>query len=162
MSYLTQDMLHELFEYRDGDLIRKVSTSSNAAAGKIAGHVRRDGYRDIRINGKSYLTHRLVFLMHNGYLPKQVDHIDNERSNNRIQNLRPATNSENLWNQSISSNNASGFKGVSWRKDKKRWGVYVRKDGKGHWGGLHDTPEEANEAAMKLREKLHGEFVRHA
>ena len=162
MIEITKDLLHELFEYRDGDLIRKVSTSGNAPAGGVAGHARRDGYREIQINGKSYQAHRLVFLMHHRYLPKQVDHIDNNPCNNCIENLRPATNSENNCNQAITSRNTSGFKGVSWRKDKKRWGVYVRKDGKGHWGGLHETAEKANQAAMKLREKLHGEFVRHA
>lgn len=162
MSDLTQDLLHELFEYRDGDLIRKVSPQHNAPVGSVAGTVRRDGYRDIRINAKSYLTHRLIFLMHHGYLPQFIDHIDNNRSNNRIENLRPATNGENSWNQAITSLNTSGFKGVSWDKKAQRWRVQVGNDSKKHWGGYYNTAEEANEAAMKLREKLHGEFVRHA
>ena len=162
MSDLTQDLLHELFEYRDGDLIRKVSTSSNAPAGGVAGYVHATGYRKIQINGKRYYAHRLVFLMHHGYLPQFIDHIDNNRSNNRIENLRPATRGENQWNQAIASCNTSGFKGVFWHKEAQKWYARVEKDSKKHWGGLHDTPEEANEAAITLREKLHGEFVRHA
>ena len=162
MSDLTQDLLHELFEYRDGDLIRKVSTGARGQAGGVAGYARRDGYREIQINGKSYLTHRLIFLMHHGYLPQSIDHIDNDTLNTRIENLREATASENGWNSAIRSRNTSGFKGVSWNKQNKKWRVGVQKDGKTHDGGYHDTPEDANEAAMKLREKLHGEFVRHA
>jgi hypothetical protein len=162
MSDLTQDLLHELFEYRDGDLIRKVSTSTRAPVGSVAGYASRDGYRRITINRKKYKAHRLVFLMHHGYLPQFIDHIDNERSNNRIENLRPATHGENLCNQAIASHNTSGFKGVSWNKQHKKWYVQVQKDGKKHDGGYHDTAEEANQAAIKLREKLHGEFVRHA
>lgn len=162
MSDLTQDLLHELFEYRDGDLIWKVSTNSRAPAGKIAGTVRPAGYRGIQINGKLYLAHRLIFLMHSGYLPRFIDHIDNDQSNNRIENLRAATQIENLWNQAINSSNTSGFKGVVFHKATGKWRAQVQKDNKRHWGGYHDTAEKANEAAIALREKLHGEFVRHA
>ena len=83
---LSADLLHELFEYVDGTLVRKVTTGSKAQAGMTAGFL--DGkYRRVGINGKEYRTHRLVFLMHHGYLPKQVDHIDNNSLNNRIENL---------------------------------------------------------------------------
>tara|TARA_R110000796_G_scaffold4218_8_gene16048 strand:- start:189 stop:677 length:489 start_codon:yes stop_codon:yes gene_type:complete len=161
MSDLTQDLLHELFEYRDGDLIWKGSTGGNAAAGKIAGTANAEDYRRIAVNRKLYQAHRLVFLMHHGHLPRFIDHIDNDPRNNRIENLRPATNGQNQWNQAIASHNTSGFKGVSWNKRKKKWYARVYKDDKCHFGGYHENAEEANEAAIALREKLHGEFVRH-
>lgn len=157
---LSVDLLHELFEYVDGTLVRKASTGPRALAGTAAGCLDAR-YVRVEINHKSYRIHRLIFLMHHGYLPKNVDHIDNNSLNNRIENLRGASKSENCWNQGVSLTNTSGYKGVSFSKAAGKWRVQVSQHGKKHWGGHHDTAEEANEAAMALREKLHGEFARH-
>lgn len=157
---LSQDLLHELFEYRDGELIWRVRRG-NVAVGAVAGTVGTHGYSQIGINRVLYLTHRLIFLMHNGYLPKYVDHIDGDKLNNRGDNLREATHSQNLCNTGARSDNTSGYKGVTFIKNMGKWRAQVMKNGKYHYGGYHDTAEEANEAATALREKLHGDFVRH-
>ena len=81
MRELTVDLLNHLFEYdkETGNLIRKIQ-NQGARKGNIAGTLRPDGYYQIAIDKKLYLTHRLVFLMHKGYLPAILDHINNERS----------------------------------------------------------------------------------
>ena len=115
-----------------------------------AGGLKASGkYRLLGINNKDYRTHRLIFLMHHGYLPKQVDHIDNNKLNNRIENLREATKSrEQLQLHHSLSDNTSGYKGVSFHKRCGKWHVQVkRQHGKKYSGGFHDTAEEANEAA---------------
>tara|TARA_R110000772_G_scaffold7665_2_gene25848 strand:+ start:4158 stop:4649 length:492 start_codon:yes stop_codon:yes gene_type:complete len=158
---LSADLLHELFEYVDGTLVRKVTVGPRGKAGMTVGGSNGNGYMKVQINGKFYQNHRLIFLMHHGYLPKQVDHIDNDPLNNRIENLREASRAENSWNAGVSSTNTSGYKGVGFFKQTGRWRVRVKQHGKTHHGGLYDTAEEANEVAMALREELHGEFVRH-
>jgi len=65
----------------------------------------------------------LIFLYHHGYLPKFVDHIDGNKKNNRIENLREATKSQNAMNQKVSTRNTSGIKGVMWHKRDKKWFV---------------------------------------
>lgn len=88
MSELTQECVRSLFDYRDGELYWKVSRGNGMKIGDLAGTVRTDGYRSIQINGKLYLAHRLIFLYHYGYIPKEIDHIDSNPSNNNISNLR--------------------------------------------------------------------------
>ncbi|RKZ99884.1 MAG: hypothetical protein DRQ42_06770, partial [Gammaproteobacteria bacterium] len=113
---LTQELVKELFDYVDGKLIRiKVSHKNlNMFLGKEAGHVSKFGYRLIKINGKTYRAHRLVFLYHKGYMPEEVDHINGSKSDNRIENLRSANRQENQWNRKTGSNNTSGIKGIAW------------------------------------------------
>lgn len=94
MSDLTQDLLKELFSYRDGDLYWKKSRSG-IKIGCSAGTIDDRGYRVIKINGKSYKGHRLMFLYHHGYLPEFLDHVDGDPLNNDIDNLREATKQEN-------------------------------------------------------------------
>ena len=86
---ITKELLNELFEYRAGNLYRKRNS-------KKAGTVRPDGYCQIRVGNKFYLTHRLVFLMHYGYLPDLLDHIDNNPLNNHLDNLQVVTQRENI------------------------------------------------------------------
>jgi hypothetical protein len=98
---ITQEKLHELFEYRDdGNLIRKVSVQSNAKEGDVIGSVNNCGYLHARIDRKSYKVHRLIFLYHHGYLTDglHMDHIDGNKTNNRIENLREVTKSQNKMN----------------------------------------------------------------
>jgi len=158
---LTQDLLNELFEYRDGVLYWKVAKSNNVKVGDVAGSLNGRGYLYTRINSKKYLTHRIIFLMHHGYLPYCLDHIDGNKINNRIENLRPATTSENCRNSRIGKNNTSGFKGVSWYAPCKKWKARLMINKKEKYIGLFKTLEEAVEAVKKAREELHGEFARH-
>ena len=119
----TQKLLHQLFEYKGGKLYWKVDAAYNVKIGDVAGTTDSKGYKTTKINGKIYKVHRLIFLMHYGYLPKFVDHKDKNPSNNKIENLRDATHSENQLNSKIPKNNTSGIKGVSWNSLVKKWAV---------------------------------------
>jgi hypothetical protein len=92
----------ELLEYKDGQLIRKVNRGT-AKAGDVAGRLRHDGYLYTKIDKLDYAIHQLVFLIHYNYIPKVIDHIDRNKGNNRIGNLRGVTSRENNWNRSDSS-----------------------------------------------------------
>lgn len=94
---------------------------------KIAGCKLPNGYRYIMIMGKLHLAHRLAVLWMTGAWPSdQVDHINNDRCDNRWENLRQASNAQNAANQGVRTNNTSGVKGVSWDKSRNAWFVKIR------------------------------------
>jgi hypothetical protein len=158
--------LHELFEYRDdGVLIRKIDVGRNGKVkkGDIAGGLRPKGYLEVHIDGKNYRVHRIVYYMHHGHIDDtmQIDHIDGNRANNRIENLRLVTNSQNGHNRKISKNNTSGVKGVYWNKDRMKFQAHIKKNNKNMYLGAFDTLEAAEKAVKEAREKMHGEYARH-
>lgn len=158
---LSKEMLNELFEYRDGEIYYKVSRSRNKAGSKAGTYRPHDNAYQVIINGKHYLTHRIVFMMHNGYLPQFVDHIDRNRSNNKIENLREATLEQNAQNAKIRKDATSGVKGVSWSKVDKAWRVRVQANGqRKDFGGFKDL-ELAELVAMEARDKYHGKYANH-
>ena len=157
---LTAEKLHELFEYWDGNLYRKVARKMSPI-GKRVGWVSNTGYLSVEIDHKSYSVHRLVWLMHHGVLPEFLDHINGNKLDNRIENLRPATKSQNNQNKRLYSNNTSGVKGVCWHKRIKKWQVNVRVNGKQKSFGFFDDIELAELVASEARNKLHGQFARH-
>ena len=160
---ITKELLDELFEYKDGSLYWKVTLSNRGKIGNKAGSARTDGYLRLGINGKEYAIHRLVFFMHNGYLPKIIDHIDNNYLNNKIENLREATQSQNLQNSKLSKNNTSGIKNVSWDKEKNKWlvSIKIKNNGKSQYIGYYADIELAELIAIEAREKYHGTFANH-
>jgi hypothetical protein len=157
---LSQDLLHELFEYRDGMLFWKIARP-HVVVGQKAGHISDRGYQRVVINNKMYKAHRIIFLMHKGYLPIEIDHIDGDKLNNKIENLRPATRSQNLLNKKKPSSNTSGVKGVSWCAERNKWEVQMYVDGKKKYVGRFESLDVAKSMAMAFREKHHGEFANH-
>jgi|688.fasta_scaffold1117094_2 hypothetical protein len=149
---ITQKRLHDLFVYDDGNLIRN---------GKIAGSINKRGYRCICVDNKIYKTHRLVFLYHHGFLPEQIDHADKNPKNNRIENLRPASNGQNCMNRGLMKNNTSGFKGVFFDKETDKWRVAIRFNNKLHSFGRFKDLELAELVAIEARNKFHKEFANH-
>lgn len=115
---LTQERLKELFEYRPetGEFIRKVSRG-RGKAGSVAGTSDKDGYIIIGIDRERYKAHRLAFLYMDGKIPEEVDHKNRITWDNRWDNLRDTTSSENNKNRTTYSN--SGYLGVSWHKAAK-------------------------------------------
>lgn len=164
---ISQEYLHEIFDYKDGNLLWKNKTidsmgrSKNYLNGQIAGTLEKHGYLKVRVNNKNYLIHRLIFLYHNGFFPIQVDHIDGNSLNNNIENLRPATNAENCRNSKLSINNKSGVKGVSWHKASRKWMAHLQTTEKRHFIGYFNELDKAKLAIIEARNKLHGEFARH-
>jgi hypothetical protein len=163
---IKQSDLRCLFKYRkrDGELVRRISTSPNAPKGSVAGTINKvNGYRYIHLNGSKRTAHRLVWIFHHGPIGKglQVDHINGVRGDNRIENLRLATQSENTCNSKLTSRNTSGFKGVCWDKKRCMWFVRVSVFGKPRGFGYYENLELAALVASEAREKYHKEFCNH-
>lgn len=119
------------------------------------------GYLRGEIDSHPYLAHRVIYCMIHGSWPEaDVDHIDRDRSNNRANNLRSASRSQNLCNRPSQSNNLSGFKGVSFHKGRSKYFARIGLYGKQHFLGYFNTPESAHEAYCLAAKRLHGEFSR--
>lgn len=165
---ITQELLKKLFDYdaAAGRLIWKTSTRGHKA-GEVAGSLQvyngQPRYRQIVIGfGVREITtleHRLIWLWHHGYLPKQIDHINLEKSDNRIENLRPANNSTNQMNILPRCNSSTGMKGVCWDKSRSKWKATIKVDGRRFFLGRFDTQQEAYKA-RKAAQHLHGEYAR--
>ena len=148
---ITQKRLKELFHYdsETGDLYRKYALPG-APAGKISRN-HADGYMTTKIFGKSMLAHRVIWIMANGEIPDGmfVDHINHDRADNRIQNLRLVSAQENAMN--MSARNRDLPQGICKRHGRFR--TLIDKDGERYYLGTFDTIEEAvaaREAAKQL------------
>lgn len=167
-----REILLETYEYRDGDkgwgLYWKNCSQSKKKNGIKAGYIKNNsmhGSKDywyVAVNRRNYREHRMIFLMHHGYLPQLVDHNDNNSLNNDINNLRVGTKNQNGYNQKLSKRNTSGYKNVFRSNNKKNpFCVRMRVDTKALYFGNYATAEEANEVAIRERERLHGQFANH-
>ena len=159
---LTQQQVQELFEYRDGALYwKKVNPLAHIIkVGDKVGSRHHTGYVYTKVNGINMAEHRLIFLLHHGYLPEEVDHIDNNRANNKIENLRAATALTNAQNATIRKDNTSGVKGVHWNKNRNNWRVRVQVNNKRIVIGDFKDLELAELVAIEARNKYHGQFAR--
>ena len=163
-----RDLRHicwERFRYdtEDGKLYIKTRYANRVRIGDEAGGLNARGYRQIGINGTLYLTHRLVWLMCYGAFPpigKEIDHINGNKTDNRIANLRSATRAENLHNAAKHKDNSSGHKGVSWFERGRKWRARINSNGKAKHLGYYRTAEEAAAAYAKASASLHGEYGR--
>ena len=145
---ITAEQIRETLTYDPlSGSLRWLVTRGAARYGAVAGTLRPDGYRQIKIDGRTYKAHRLAWLHAHGVWPDdEIDHVNGDRADNRIANLRKATWIENQWNARRRVDNTSGFKGVSWHKENTRWRADIRVNGKAMGLGYHDTPEEAHAA----------------
>lgn len=142
---LTQKKVKELFDYhKDGHLTWKVSLSNRIKIGSIAGSFdSKYGYYVIRINKYKYLTHRIIFLWHHGYLPELVDHDDRFKTHNWIDNLREVSPQCSVRNRNIMSSNKSGITGVMFISCRNKWRSYIKINRKTIHIGNFDDVEEA-------------------
>lgn len=146
----------------DGRLLLRMPTK-HRAAGEQAGYQNNIGYRQVMIGRQIYSVHRIAWALYHDEPPQtEVDHINGDRSDNRLCNLRLATSAENNQNRRLSSRNKTGIKcvfRVKWAKSW-RWRVSVGHDGKkydiSHFVCFGKAAKRANE----LRGKLHGDFAR--
>lgn len=151
--------VNELFKYHNGQLFWRVS-GRGKKAGNLAGYLTNFGYVGIKYDGRQRLAHRIIYCMFHGYVPRNIDHIDGNTKNNKIENLRECTQSQNCYNRKITKNNNSGVKGVSWDKESEKWRVTVSVYGKSKYFGLYDDLELAELVADEVRVLYHGEFAR--
>jgi hypothetical protein len=157
---LTKEKLAELFCYEDGNLINKVQRGAKGKKGQKAGCFDKEGYVVIGIDKKLYRAHRLIWLMNYGEFPSgELDHINGKRDDNRVENLREATSSENKHNQKKRVTNTSGFKGVSFCKKSEKWIAFVTVNKKQKNFGPFDDVELADLVACEARNKYHKMFA---
>jgi hypothetical protein len=154
------DYLNSILEIKDGLLYNKITRNSRAVKGQLAGAV-SGKYKLICLHGKPFLAHRITFYMANGNCPDFIDHIDNNGHNNHIDNLRPATRSENQLNRKLAKSNISGVKGVSWSKREKTWYACLNINGINKNLGYFKSLDMAKEFIELAREMAHGKFTNH-
>jgi hypothetical protein len=157
---LNHEQVKELFDYQNGNLVWKKQLSPRGKVGSIAGYKQKSGYILVGVLGCQLLAHRLVWLFFNKECPVSIDHIDGDKSNNKIENLRPCTAIQNGYNRKISANNKSGFKNVVWHKRDKLWQASITANKKLIHIGLFKEAEEAAKAVESYRKNLHKEFAR--
>ena len=155
---VTQDQVRKLLDYDQdtGVFTWRSFRNGRAVESAIAG-CKGSGYVHIKIYGRSYLAHRLAWLYVHGEFPDcLIDHIDSDRSNNRISNLRKATFIGNGQNRKFKqSNNLSGFLGVYKANDSSKWKAQIRVNKKQVFLGSYDSPQEAHEAYLQAKRELH-------
>lgn len=140
--------------YKDGNLYWAESTSNRVKKDSIAGTITEHGYRFLSINKKRIYAHRVIFLIHNGYMPKYIDHVNGNRLDNRPENLRACNSSQNSANRKKLNTNKSGFKGTHFIKSTGKWRAQITIDSKCKHLGYYKTAEEAHE-------KYKSEFINH-
>ena len=149
---LTQTELQGLFEY---DPLSGVLTwkekRSNMTKGSVAGCLHKSGYMVVTINSKTYKLHRIIWIYMFNVIPDEfyIDHINGNKVDNRLQNLRLATNHQNQQNRPAPKNSSSGYRGVNWHKQMNKWMARICHNKQRKIIGYFDTPEDAY-AAYKL------------
>ena len=162
MAELDSKLLHEMFEYRDGNLFWKIPSNTRTdIVGKKVGCLTKKGYIVTQIQGKHYLVHRIIYKMFNGIAPNMLDHIDGNPKNNKIENLRPATALQNSYNKKNYISNKTGVKGVNFNKQCNKYSARCQVNKKQNWLGLYETLEQAEIAVKMFRQQHHGEYANH-
>lgn len=150
-----QELLKLLdYDKETGIFTRKVRTTNSVKVGDIAGNKNSAGYLVVSVKGKQYLGHRLAWFYINSEWPEEIDHIDGDRFNNKIQNLRNCDSTENKRNSCISKNNKSGFTGVSWSKTNDKWRAVIwdkrKKVHLGYFKDINDAMRARLQAELDL------------
>lgn len=153
---LTQTYLQSVFTYKDGQLYwvgnRRGAKKDKPISGKVG-----IGYVGCMLDGKHYLLHRLVYLYIHGYMPvDNIDHINGDKTDNRIENLRVVSKTGNQQNmRKAYTTNKSGLLGAFYSKKHKNWFSRICVNGKRKWLGCFKTSEEAHQAYVTAKRNLH-------
>lgn len=162
MKEITQERLKELLSYDPitGIFKRLKQINYKINPDKIVGSI-NDGYLIVKLDNKFYRLHRLAWLYAHGRFPENdIDHIDGDKQNNKLENLREANNSENGRNKPKFKKNKSGHKGVCWIEKSQKWRASIALGNKKTKHiGLYENLEDAVEAFTLKAIELHGEFA---
>jgi len=146
---------------------RAMSVFNKKYPGKVAGsptfkNTGKPAACLVQINGKTFLAHRIIWTMEKGPIPErmQIDHIDVNAHNNRLDNLRLATNAQNSHNQPARRSNKWGLKGVSLNSTGGKWVAQIMIDGTNKHIGVYDNPLDAHNAYAEAAERHYGDFAR--
>jgi len=156
------DLLNEWISYDpdSGEFTWKKSPNNLVNAGDKAGFYEKRGYRIINLNKKVVKAHRMAWAITYGYFPTlEIDHIDNNPSNNKISNLREVDRSKNQMNARVPKNNSSGHKGVHYCNPKSKWIASIGHNKKKICIGHFDSFEDALLARKKAEKEIHGEYA---
>ncbi|WP_227171077.1 HNH endonuclease [Enterobacter hormaechei] len=154
---LSQDLVERLFTYDPASGLLKWKKGKNE--GMVAGYGDSGEYRRVRILGYIFMVHRVIWLLVYGSdSDLLIDHINGNKSDNRIENLRLANHSQNGRNSNIQKRNTSGYKGVT--KYKIAWVVRVNVNGENVYFGSYQDVELAGLVSEEARVKYHGEFAK--
>jgi len=129
--------------------------------GDLAGHQNASGYIEIRFDRKNYQGHRVAWYLHTGEDPGilQVEHIDTNRTNNKIDNLRLASSAQNSWNKGKKTCTTSKYKGVAFYARYRKWISQIRANGKTTHLGYFTDELEAHRTYCLAAMEMHGEFA---
>jgi hypothetical protein len=160
---LTHEKLLEMFDYNPetGALLeKKTRRGAIPRDGRKAGWTNAVGYKCVSILRRSYLVHRLAwFYVHKHWPPQMIDHVNGDRGDNRLCNLRLASQSQNMANTLARKDSSTGIKGIFPTRAGK-WAAQIAKDNKVHCLGTYETKEDAGDAYKKAAVNLHGEFAK--
>ena len=154
----SKEVLHDLFYYKNGNLFHKKS-QAKGKADHAAGWIEKNGYSATNIKGVRYRVHRLIYQFHYGSCPDFIDHIDGNKQNNNIENLRPATFSQNNQNVKAKITNKLGVKGVC--IERGRYKANIKINGKSKHLGYFYSLEEAKIVYEEFSKKIHGDYSFH-
>lgn len=144
-----------------GDFTWKVSRAGKAKVGVVAGHKQVGGYCQIKLKGKLYKAHRLVWFYSYGEWPESfIDHVDGDTLNNKVENLREATSRENGLNRIPKKRGSSEYLGVCWHNQAKKWLVRGKLPNKRIHLGLFMEEKQAAEAYNTFAKEHYGNFAR--
>ena len=154
---LTQSQLQSIFTYDPfTGVVTWTHGVSNMPANSIAGCTNQSGYKVVTVEGKSFRLQRVIWILMFGHIPDgfYVDHINGNKLDNRLQNLRLATNSQNQQNRPAPKNNTSGYRGVTWHKQANKWMARLCHNKRRITIGFYDTPHEAYQAFKNEAKRL--------
>lgn len=149
--------LRETYMYRDGNLYRVLNRYKNPQIPKKVGYLHNMGYIELVWAGTKFMAHRLIFWMHHGWMPSEIDRINGIKTDNRIENLRPCSKAQNQANVGLRSNNTSGQTGVTYIKSSDKWQAALQVH-KVKYSKKFNTFEEAQEWRNQKAKELQGEY----
>jgi hypothetical protein len=160
-ALITADEARQLFHYdRDTGGLSWKTGKQGRREDLRAGSRQTSGYLAVCVNYRTYLAHRIIWLLNFGFWPDEcIDHINGDRADNRLSNLRLASKSQNGSNRGVQLNNSTGYKGVSYYKRDGSWSASIHLDGKKRHLGYYKSPEEAHTAYCSAAKELHKEFA---